>query len=412
MDKRIIRPQSAGRVNQIVVFQEIRSNGPISRAEIARRTSLSKPSVSRAVNILLKQNLVVEETLFLTNCNNKAGRKPDFLRLNPNAAYFESIDIGGTKIRFALADLSGKILGKDLVKNPGTWGKIVDLIVSYIRQSFKNINVPMKMLKGVAIAAQGVVNVEEKTVCSAPNIAGEDTFPLGEKLESCLSVPIWVENDVNLEALGEFWKAKKKYINVVYISLGTVIGGAIILDGRIFRGTSFYAGEIGWFIPGKDYLFKKSGKFGCLESIATGPAITRRTLELLEKSAVKDDFLASKKNLNPKVIFEAYKKGSTLAKRVVDDWIENLGIAISNISSLLDPEVIILNGGLTRSENFFLEKLSKIVKWGTQRPPEVKISGLQDQASLYGGIKLCLDHYIKTLSTTREKWGATSFTLR
>lgn len=398
--KKVARPESMGRVNQKIVLEEIRFNGPISRADIARKTGLSKPSVSRAVDNLLRDKLVFEEDP-LEN-HQEVGRKPTWLRSNTKAAFFQGVDIGGTKITFGLGDLSGELLEEHNLKNPRHWDKIVKLISNEVQQVLRNANIPLEKLKGIAVAAQGVVNIEKGEVTSAPNIEGPDRYPLRERIKEHLSVPVWIENDVNLAAMGEFWKKQGKYKDIVYISLGTVIGGAIIINGSLFRGKNYYAGEIGWLVLSKNHLFKDLGKFGCLETLATGPALTRKAKEMIEQNFSKDDLLVSDNSITPKKIFAAYKKGSSLAKKIVNDWIEDLGITIGNISSLLNPELIILEGGLTRSGGFFLDDLKKVVEWGTQVAPEIKISPLQDKASLYGGLKLCIDNYMKGLFSTGE----------
>lgn len=393
--KKVARPESMGRVNQKIVLEEIRFNGPISRADIARKTGLSKPSVSRAVDNLLRDKLVFEEDP-LEN-HQEVGRKPTWLRFNTKAAFFQGVDIGGTKITFGLGDLSGELLEEHNVKNPRHWDKIVKLISNEVQQVLRNANIPLEKLKGIAVAAQGVVNIEKGEVTSAPNIEGPDRYPLRERIKEHLSVPVWIENDVNLAAMGEFWKKQGKYKDIVYISLGTVIGGAIIINGSLFRGKNYYAGEIGWFIPSKEYLFKDFGEFGCLESVASGPALNKKAKRMVGRFSKEGDLLISYKDLSPKHIFDAYKKGNALAKRIVNEWVTYLGITISNISSLLNPELVILDGGLTRSGGFFLNDLEKIVKWGTQKPPKIKISDFQEKVSLYGGIKLCLSHYMDSL---------------
>jgi len=399
MEKRrkrnIARPESMGRVNEGIVLQEIRLNGLISRAKIAQETGLSKPSVSRAVEVLLKENLIFEEDPPSNYA--EIGRKPVLLRLNTKAGYFESIDIGGTKLTFGLSDLFGELLQIYSFKNPGSWEKIVKLISSKARETLKKAGISFEKLKGIGIAAQGVVDLSKGIVSSAPNISGMDEYPLRGELESSLSVPVWVENDVNLAAIGEYWEEKQNYENMVYISLGTVIGGAIILNGQLFHGTNYYAGEVGWLITDKSLLFKDLSKYGCLENLATGPALTKKAKKMIEEGLYKDNLFFSSDDMSPKAIFKAYREGSNLAKQIVKQWIEDLGIAISNISSLLNPELVILSGGLTRSGGFFLNELKKVVSWGTQKRPEIKISNLQNKAPLYGGLKLCLDNYMDSL---------------
>ena len=393
--RNIARPDSMGRVNQKVVLEEIRLNGLISRAKIAQETGLSKPSVSRAVEVLRWENLIFEEDPPLNYAD--IGRKPTLLGFNTKVAYFESIDIGGTKLTFGLSDSSGESLQIYSFKNPGSWEKIVKLISSKVRETLKKTGISFEKLKGIAIAAQGVVDLRRGTVSSAPNVSGMDEYPLRNELESSLSVPVWVENDVNLAAIGEYWKEKQNCKNMVYISLGTVIGGAIILNGQLFHGTNYYAGEVGWLITDKSLLFKDIGKYGYLEILATGPALTKKAKKMIAEGLYKDDPFVPSVSMSSKTIFKAYKEGSNLAKQIVKQWIEDLGIAVSNISSLLNPELVILSGGLTRSGGFFLDELRKVVSWGTQKPPKIKISDLQNKASLYGGLKLCRDNYMDSL---------------
>ena len=157
MEKRrkinIARPESMGRVNQKIVLQKIRLDGLIPRAKIAQETGLSKPSVSRAVEVLLKDNLIFEEDPPLNYA--EIGTKPVLLRLNTKAGYFGSIDIGGTKLTFGLSDLFGELLEIYSFRNPGIWEKIVKLVSSTVRETLKKAGVSFEKLKGIGIAAQG-----------------------------------------------------------------------------------------------------------------------------------------------------------------------------------------------------------------------------------------------------------------
>jgi glucokinase len=389
---KVIRPFSMGRENQLVVLKEIRAKNPISRAQIAVNTGLSKPSVARAVEQLLSEGLIFEKDF--RHIYSEPGRKPRGLVFNARAGFFQSVDIGGTEIHFALGDLSGTIIKTLTLKNPCRhWDHLVELVSKGIERLIRKSNIPSEKVKGIAIGAQGVVDIERESVTSAPNIEDLGEYPLKAQLEERILKPIWLENDVNLGAIGELWQKGKNHKNVVYISLGTVIGGAIIIDGHLHRGHNCYAGEIGWFIPDRDHLFKRSGKFGCLENLATGPALVRKTKELLDKDSARRDALASCENITPKEIFAAYGQGSKVADEVITEWIENLGITLCNIASLLNPELIILGGGLTGSCANTLDKLRDIVEYCTQVPPEIEISSLKEKAYLLGGLRLCLDRY-------------------
>jgi predicted NBD/HSP70 family sugar kinase len=340
----------------------------------------------------LNEGLIFEKDFLGTY--SELGRKPRGLVFNARAGFFQTVDIGGTEINFALGDLSGTIIATLTLKNPCRhWDELVELVSMGIRKLISKSNTSPEKVKGIAIGAQGVVDIERGTVTSAPNVEDPGEYPLKAQLEKHISIPIWVENDVNLGAIGEFWQRGKKNKNLIYISLGTVIGGAIIIDGHLYRGNNYYAGEIGWFIPDTDHLFKSSSKFGWLENLATGPALVRRTEELLVKDTFKNDALASCEDITPKQIFTAYEHGSKVADKVITEWIKNVGITLCNIASLLNPELIILGGGLTRSCGNTLGKLKEILEWCTQVPPEIEISVLKEKAYLLGGLRLCLDRY-------------------
>lgn len=389
------RPEYMGRINQSLILAEILHNGPLSRADISRNTGLSKPSVSRSVGILLQENLLRK---LPSRDHGKVGRKPELLSINHQACLFACVDIGGSNVTITIGNLSGEFVGNtESLKNNHHWDGIVETIHAGVKQLLSSAGFPVERLKGIGVAVQGVVDLGGFTVSSAPNIGDPDGYPLGEALRSYFSCPVLIENDVNAEALGEHWKGGARYSNMVHISLGTVVGGGLILNGQLFRGAHYYAGEIGWLIPGKDYLFRNLDKYGSLESLISGPAMTRTVESLIATGNFASDALAESSDLSPKNIFKYYKVGtSDLANHVVKEWLSNLGIAISNICSLLDPEAVILGGGLTHSGDFFLNELREIVNWGTQNPPELHI-GRAKNASLYGMLKLCLDNYLGTL---------------
>ena len=317
--------------------------------------------------------------------------------MNTQTAFFISIDIGREKITCGLGNLGGELLRKSQMRDPRHWDKIVTAIDREYGKCRKVWNDSSEQIKGIAIGAPGVVDIERGTVTSSPNINGPNEYPLRDRLSKYISAPIWIENDVNLAAMGEFWKQKESYDDIVYISMGTLIGGALIINGNLFRGKRYYAGEVGWFIPGKEYLGRDLGKFGCPEALASGPALSRRAEEnVLRLSRRRDPRFLGKK-ITPEIIFGAYGKGVFWAKKTVDDWIKNIGITLCNISSLMNPELIILGGVLSFSAPLYLKKLEELMARGTQCPPRIMVSDLKGKAPLYGGLKLCLDRYLEGL---------------
>ena len=194
--RKVIRPFSMGRENQLVVLREIRANKPISRAQIAVNTGLSKPSVARAVEQLLNEGLVFEKNFLGTY--SELGRKPRGLVFNARAGFFQTVDIGGTEINFALGDLSGTIITTLTLKNPCRhWDELVKFVSRGIEKLIRISHTSPEKVRGIAVGAQGVVDIERGTVTSAPNIEDPGEYPLKAQLEKRISIPIWVENDVN-----------------------------------------------------------------------------------------------------------------------------------------------------------------------------------------------------------------------
>lgn len=378
-----------GRINEALVLEIIRVNGPLSRADIARETGLSKPSTSRVVNQLLDENLILAADPL---DHQNIGRKPELLQINADARFFACIDIGGAKITFTLGSWGGELTTAITSPNPKSWKGIVSLICNQTDQLLVDAGIPREKLGGVGIAVQGVVNTCKGTVSSAPSISGGDEYPLKGKLETALSSPIVLENDVNAAAIGEIWKGNCPYSNMVYISLGSAIGGGLILNNRLFRGTHHYAGEVGWLITGKEQFRTTTERYGPLELVASGPALKQKAEKLVQQPLYMRDCLAAESDLGPECLFKAYLSGnSELAREIVAEWIEDLAIAICNIASLLNVEAIILGGGLTYSGGFFLADLRNLVNEKTQFPPTIELSRLRESASLYGMLKLCLD---------------------
>ena len=386
--KKTITPRIMGVKNARAIFRLIQAKGPISRVEIARLTGLSKPAVSSSVRRLLQRKLVVEGDSLKSD---KVGRRPRLLALNPQAAYFISVDIGGTYTRFGLANLSGKIIAKRAVATPASWEGLVETIIENTVHSDEWSGISYEEVRGLALGVPGVVD-SEGVVHFAPNIENSvRSFPLRERLQTRISLPILLENDVNIAALGEFAKRDRRYSNLVYISIGTGIGAGIVMNGNLYRGVANHAGEVGWLIVSEDYLtISHYDTWGYLEKEASGPALVGKAHQLL-KSRPNDPLFPKLEGLDLGIIFKEYNNSKT-AKELVDRWIREIAILICNVSSILDPEIVILGGGVIEAGKIFLKDIKTLVESNIQRVPEIELSNCQGEAALYGGIEACLSH--------------------
>jgi glucokinase-like ROK family protein len=241
----------------------------------------------------------------------------------------------------------------------------------------KHIN-PM----GVSIGVPGIVDTEKGVVKDAPAFRWQN-FPLLDHLMKQFSLPVTLENDVNLAVLGEHRFGIGKGINnLVLISIGTGIGAGIILNGILYKGHENASGEIGYMIPGIKCFNQKYEGFGALESIASGRGIENCAKTLLSTTEIK----VSDIDISAVAVFEAARQGQAWATRIINEIINYLSLAIANISALLNPELIILGGGVSESADLLIEpiiqKLNKVIP----RVPRIEASELKHRATCLGGV--------------------------
>ncbi|MFW6111449.1 MAG: ROK family transcriptional regulator [Candidatus Bipolaricaulota bacterium] len=379
-----LNPSSIGRENVEMIFQLIQRAGEITRTEISSSSGLSKTAISSSVTQLLDKDLILEDK---HRRYSKVGRKPRLLSINPEGRHFISIDIGGTKVTYGLGNLTGELLDTETKTTPDHWEKLYEDILNHVRNSSEWSSEGFSQIDGVAIAVPGVVN-ENGTVHYAPNIEGLDRVQLRQELGQVLDIPIFLENDVNASALGEYQKRKSVYTDIVFIAIGTGIGAGIINDGELFTGFSNHAGEVGWLVSDVDYMeTKKNGKKGWLESRISGPDIVRRAKQKLENN-LEDPLSDYESGLNPKVILQN-ELDSPVAGELIEDWIKVVSMLISNITNIVDPQLVVLGGGVSKTGGEYIEEVRHRVARNTQRTPEIELTLLGDKAPIYGGFAVC-----------------------
>ena len=239
-----------------------------------------------------------------------------------------------------------------------------------------------KSIKGIGIAVPGITHPEQGIVELAPALEWVN-FPLKQRLVDRFKLPTIVENDVNLSALGELWFGKIRDIkNLVLITIGTGIGAGIVINGMIYPGAHHMAGEIGYFVPDSSHFGKKYPGFGALEQYASGTGIANRARILL-----KDQWPAGKlDNLTAEDVFSAAREHDSWAEEILSDTVDYLAQAIASVALCVDPEVILLSGGVSRSADLLIEpilgKLTGIMPF----LPLLEVSNLGYRAAVMGAI--------------------------
>lgn len=390
MKWRIGRPTLCRWMNSVAILELLRDRGPLSRAEIARHLGLNPASVTRIVDELLAKGLVLERTP-KDPPRRGVGRPPSVITFNTQACLVAGVDLGGTFARTALLDLSGTILRRVSTRSePGDAGFVAlrDLLEELLASADPQGPQPGAIVIGVP----GVVQPTQGVVVAAPAL-GWRHFPIKRRLEKHFGLPVIVENDVNLHALGEHWKgAGQGAAHLVCVFVGTGIGAGIIMNGELYRGATFCAGEIGYVVPDVTYLGQAFRGFGCLEHLAAGFGLAQRGREAILRGDGAGILAraGSLENLEAMHVLMAARDGDPTARRLVEEAQRFLALTLANITCVLNPETIVLGGGVVEAGVLDLPQIEAWVRLAVPEPPKIVVSSLGSDAGLLGAVALAM----------------------
>ncbi len=268
-------------------------------------------------------------------------------------------EIGASKIIGILGDLTGTINKKVYEKTEH--GETINILISQLWE-LKNKIVSEREyenVKYISITFPGII--KEGTIVYSPNLPNLANVKFSELLESKFHKKIYIENDANSQALAQKIFGRDQISNFVYIAIGSGIGGAIIIDGKLYKGYNGWAGEFGHTVIMVDGPLCGCNRKGCIEALASGFSITRRAKERLpDKSSILSAI--SLRELDAKAIFNAKRSGDKLATEIVEETARYMAIFIANIINVLDPEAIVMGGGVTKNNADFIKLIREKVK--------------------------------------------------
>lgn len=370
-------------LNEQAVLETILRNHEISRPTIARQTGLSLPTVVSLVASLESIGLVRKQGMV----SGAVGRPATLYSVNPRAGYAFAVDLGGTKIRAGIADLFGEIIAE--ATEPTTKASSVAIMEQLTRLHHKLLKESGFDIETAGVACVGVPGVwDPKTdiIDVAYNLPVLGEVPLQATIQRALGLPIVIENDVNLAAIGESWKGRAQEDDTfVAFFIGTGIGMGIVIDGEIYRGRSGAAGEIGLLPVGPDPYDPDLRAHGPFETAASGPSIiTRlhRALAASTESALTPDADIAQ-------IITAAEAGDEVARGVLDDEARTIAIGVAAVVAVLDPALVILGGGVgahAALADLVYRYAAQLVPW----MPPIGVSALGNRAGFYGAIALGL----------------------
>lgn len=310
------------------------------------------------------------------------------------AKYVFGVDIGGTTVKLGFFDVEGNLIDKWEIptrkENDGS--NILPDVAKSIQDKMSEKNVIKDVVAGVGIGVPGPVD-NEGIIHKAVNL-GWGEFSIKDTLEKIIDMPVMAGNDANVAALGEMWKGGAQgYDDVVLVTLGTGVGGGIIVNGRIINGSTGAGGEIGHIHVNDDETESCGcGNKGCLEQYSSATGITRLGKMRLAKSD-KPSVLRNQ-DVNAKTIFDAVKAGDELAKEVASEYGKYLGDALAAIACVVNPEVICIGGGVSKAGQVVIDYIkSNYVEhvFHGSRDAKFALATLGNDAGIYGAAKLVLD---------------------
>jgi glucokinase-like ROK family protein len=352
------------KLNTRRVLKLIRDNPSISRAEISKISGLSAPTVSRIVDDLIREGLVEEVGIGSSN----GGRKPNLLKFCPNNNFIIGIDLGTTNIYGVLANLEAEIISEEKIRTGVDEGfySIMDRTFEVIEKLRTQLGEKRDHLCGVGMAVAGLINKKRNIVEFSPNFHWHDVDIAGY-LAQKTDIPIFFDNVTRVMALGELcYGVGRKYKNFICVNVGYGIGAGIIINGQPLLGTKGMSGEFGHITLEKDSRIQcYCGNCGCLEALASGSGIARAArLELGSgaKSILIDMCNGVPDDVTAEMVAEAAKKGDVVAWNVFHRAAEYLGIGISALINLFNPEAIVIGGGVTEAGDVLFDAVRNTVK--------------------------------------------------
>lgn len=349
--------------------------GPISRARLASDLGLSKPTVSAIVRDLEEAGWIHA----IGRTSGGIGRTAVSYELRADAACVVGVDLGGTKVRAAVSGLDGSIVAE---RNEATAESRDAAVLDQIARLVSELaDESTGRLLAVAVGTPGVVDPRDGCLRLVPNLPGLAGVAAATELEARLGLPVSVENDVNLAALGEHWQGSRAEVrDFVFIAVGTGIGMGVVLDGELRRGSRGAAGEVGFLLVGGDPLSRAAREQGALEHFASGPGTVRRYAERTGRRA---------EDLTAEMVLTAAESGDAAAADVVDATGRALAEGMAAIVAVLDPALVVLGGGLGSTEVV----RDAVRSWSQElmdAPVPVELSTLGSRAAVVGALRTAL----------------------
>ncbi len=374
-------------LNERTVLEAIRSVGPISRAEISRRAGISKPTVSLALQSLRDAGLVREAT------HDPGGPSYGavFFEAIDEAALVLGVDVGARFLRGALCDLRGGVRARhDVELSVADAGTVLSAVTGLRDTVVAAAGLPGDLIDGAIVGVPGVVQADTGQLELAANIPGLEGTAFGIALEDQLGLPVQIDNDINLAALGEQWRGVARGVDdFVFLSVGTGLGAGLVLHGELHRGRHGAAGEVD---------FVTAGLGVDIDPCAT--AVSSFAARLASEPGTTTTLTAP---YDVRSIFAAARTGDPVARTVVEEEARRIALHIVPLAAVTDIALVVLGGGVGANGDLLLAPVRALLEQWVPYPPRVEVSSLGEAAVLTGALSVGVGRALDSVFVNRVR---------
>jgi glucokinase-like ROK family protein len=388
-------------LNKIKILNLIRDRKSISRADIAKITGLSPPTVTRAVDGLInKHRLAIE----VGEGQPQGGRPPILIRFNGEQNLVIGIDLGTTQIHGIISNLNAEVISEIRIPTKVQTGvkSVLKRLVKVINRLIEDSSVNPKQILGIGMAVAGLIDNDKKIVPYSPDFAWENVDIKGF-LNKTLDIPIIFDNVTRVMALGELWYGVgSRFKDFICINVGYGIGSGIIIDGKALYGTNGMAGEFGHFTIDKDSPVRcECGNYGCVEALASGRGIAisaQQSLSNGRTSLLRDMCHNNLDSITAEMVAHAAQQGDDLANEVFLQAMEYLGIGIAGLINLFNPQGVVIGGGVAQAGDIFFNNIkhhvAKRVMYKHAQQTKILPVTMGMRSAVMGAISLILNEVL------------------
>ncbi len=399
MDPR--KPRHIRKLNTKSIINIIREENTVTKSDIAKKINISQQAINNIVTELIRKNLVLEAGL--RKSTKEGGKRPVLLKFNENAGYIIGAMMGPKKIKGILANYNADIMVERFFKNniKADHEEIISSMIEMFERMIKEAGIEKSKILGIGIGVPGIVDEKSGIIRLLPYMSNWENIKIAKIIKDRMGIDVYVSNENRVRSYGEkMFGLAKKIDNFAVILTGYGIGGGFFINNESIAGGNLFAGEFGHIKLSPDGPKCVCGNNGCLNALVNTVRINDLVKEYMSLSEFKNSILSKKYKDNnfkveSKVLFECFNDGDGLAKEIVDEISYWLGIAVSIIVAVIDPELIIISGEYTTAGDSFINKIAEVAKANIlpsiKKNIRIKYSQLGRKAGLVGSVGVVLD---------------------